>query len=90
MFKFRKLSAEEVARLKKPKIQIDLEEYKREIRDLAVGDGGDLILGEGEDYSVAKRRLTLAAHELGFDIAYKKQPNGTWSWRLTDLTQKAS
>ena len=69
---FRPLSAEQVGALQKRRRRpVDLTEYSQFVRTLAVGDGGEVTLGPSEQKRAVKRRLTLAARQLGMDVHYR-------------------
>ncbi|MBM2809703.1 MAG: hypothetical protein HW416_462 [Chloroflexi bacterium] len=70
---FRRLSSEEVAALRaRRRGSVDLSEYSDFVRDLAVGEGGELVLSDAEQKRTVKRRLTRAARQMNKDVRYRR------------------
>lgn len=51
---------------------VDLTEYSAFLRDLGIGEGGEVALDTGDVKRTVKRRLTRAAHLLGKDVRYRR------------------
>jgi len=74
---FSKLSREEVAaRQPRPKGSLDLTTYLEFVRELNPGEGGELILQEGESPRTIKRRLSMAATRLKRNIRWRHSQDG--------------
>ncbi len=58
------------------------EEYKGYLSQLAVGEGGELILGENERKLTARNRLNRAAKELGIRLEYKRSKGNVIRFRV--------
>lgn len=70
---FRRLSSEEVAELRtRRRGSVDLSEYSDFMQDLAVGEGGELVLSDAEQKRTVKRRLTRAARQMNKDVHYRR------------------
>jgi hypothetical protein len=70
---FRRLSSEEVAALRtRRRGSVDLSEYTDFVRDLEVGEGGELVLTDSEQKRTVKRRLTRAARQMNKDVRYRR------------------
>ncbi len=48
------------------------QEYRNYLSQLAVGEGGELLLEEGEKKTTIRNRLNRAAKELGMKLEYKR------------------
>ncbi|MBI4213507.1 MAG: hypothetical protein HY534_04290 [Chloroflexi bacterium] len=73
MPKFRRLSPDEIAAMRSYRRgTVDLTEYSVFLRDLGVGEGGEVVLDANEIKRTVKRRLTRAAHLLGKDVRYRR------------------
>ena len=74
MPEFRRMSPEEVARMgaRRGQRSADLTEYSDFIRDLDVGEGGEVVLGDAEQKRTVKRRLTRAARQMNKDVRYRR------------------
>jgi hypothetical protein len=77
MPKFRKVSAEEIEQTRLPttgeRARVR-EEYKRYIKSLKEGEGGELTLAEDENKTTIKNRLKRAAEELDVTLKFKRSP----------------
>jgi hypothetical protein len=70
---FRRLSAEEVAALRKARGRaVDLSEYRQFLEGLAPGEGGELALSPDEQKRTVKRRLTTAARQMNKEVVYRR------------------
>lgn len=70
---FRKLNADEVAAMRaRRRGSVDLTDYSDFIRNLEVGEGGEVVLGDSEQKRTVKRRLTRAARQLNKDVRYRR------------------
>jgi len=58
------------------------EEYKSYLSQLAVGEGGELILSEGENKTTVRNRLTRAAKELNISLEYKRTRDNAVRFRI--------
>ena len=75
---FRKLSVEEIAATRRNRPgSVDLTEYIEFLRDITLGEGGELVLGEGDTQRTVKRRLSRAATRLSRTIRWRRSENGT-------------
>jgi type IV secretory pathway VirB4 component len=72
MAKFEKLSKEEVERITQRKPRIDISEYVNYLETLNPGEWGAVTLEEGETGRAIKRRLTIAAKQLGKNLRYRR------------------
>ncbi len=72
--KILKLSDERVAELTSRKVKVDTTEYREGLSTIGVGEWGELSLEGDETFRTVKRRLNLAAKELGSTIKYKPVP----------------
>jgi hypothetical protein len=80
---FRALSADELAASRQRRgAAVDLTEYREFIRNLQVGEGGQLTLNGDEQKRTVKRRLTRAAHSLGRDVRYRRSEGNTVRFEL--------
>jgi hypothetical protein len=80
---FRSLGADELAALRKRRgAAVDLTEYSDFIRNLQVGEGGQLTLNGDEQKRKVKRRLTSVAHSLGRDVRYRRSEGNTIRFEL--------
>lgn len=87
---FEPMSSDELSKMQKPKLHLDLSEYEDILQGMSVGEGGVLEPDSDESLSTIKRRLTLAAHARGFDVSYKKRGDGSLVWRLTRQESQAA
>lgn len=71
-----KLSPSEVADLARRGSRVDLTEYLAMLKPFKVGDWGRVELAEGENQRTVKRRLTLAAKQVGFSLRYRPLRDG--------------
>lgn len=77
---FRKLTAEELESYRAPmtgkraKIRVEYRDYLEQIE---LGDGGELILNEGEKKVTIKNRLKRAAKEMNLKIKFKRSSANT-------------
>jgi hypothetical protein len=70
---FRPLQTEELAALQARRGRsIDLAEYSDFVRDLQIGEGGEVTLGADEQKRTVKRRLSHAAHLFDKDLRYRR------------------
>lgn len=70
---FRKLNADEVAAMRaRRRGSVDLTEYSDFVRNLDVGEGGELTLSDSEQKRTVKRRLTRAARQMNRDVRYRR------------------
>ncbi len=58
------------------------EEYKGYLSQLAIGEGGELILGEHERKTTVRNRLNRAARELGIRLEYKRSKGNVIRFRV--------
>ncbi len=73
-----KLSKEEVKEMMRPKRRSPqaeerrrmIDEFKQFLSTLAPGEGGNILLKEGEDRQKIKSRLLRAAKELGIELEF--------------------
>lgn len=80
---FRSLSPDELVALRKRRgTAVDLTEYSDFIKDLQVGEGGQLTLDADEQKRTVKRRLTRAAHSLGRGVRYRRSEGNTIRFEL--------
>lgn len=72
---YRKLTQEDLAAMTMPpsgeRARIR-EEYRGYLSDLALGEGGELTLDEGEKKVTIKNRLKRAAKDLGVGIEFRR------------------
>ncbi len=74
---FRRLSAEEIAKLQPPRRNsVDLSEYREFVQGLAPGEGGEIQLAPGDERRTIKRRLTAAAKQMKMQVRYRRSPEG--------------
>jgi hypothetical protein len=75
---FRKVSREELAATtSRRRNSVDLTEYTDFIASLSIGEGGEVPLNGNELKRTVKRRLTLAAHQLGRRLVYRRSVGNT-------------
>jgi hypothetical protein len=83
---FRRLSTEEVAALRtRRRGSVDLSEYSDFVRDLDVGEGGEVVLGETEQKRTVKRRLTRAARQMNKDVRYRRSEGNLIRFEVRSL-----
>ena len=90
MVQFRKLDPQEVdmlfERAKRNNAMSERarirEEYKGYLSQLAIGEGGELILGEHERKLTVRNRLNRAAKELGLKLEYKRSRGNVIRFRV--------
>jgi hypothetical protein len=58
------------------------EEYKGYLSQLAAGEGGELVLSEGEDKAAVRNRLNRAAKELNVQLEYKRTRDNVVRFRI--------
>lgn len=77
---FRKLTAEELESYRAPvtgkraKIRVEYQDYLEQIE---LGNGGELVLSEGEKKVTIKNRLKRAAKEMNIKIKFKRSSPNT-------------
>jgi hypothetical protein len=64
---------------------VDLTEYTEFLRGLATGEGGELVLGPGEQKRTVKRRLTTAAKRMDKGVRYRRTEGNTLHFEVTSL-----
>lgn len=70
---FQRLSPEQIALFRsRRENQDNLEPYQEFLKGMKVGDWGTLAPDEGENRRVVKRRLTVAAKEIGLTVRYRQ------------------
>jgi hypothetical protein len=70
---FRRLSAEEIARLQPRRSNaVDLGEYRAFVETLGPGEGGEIGLGPDDLRRTVKRRLTTAAKQMNKQLRYRR------------------
>jgi hypothetical protein len=72
----RKLTLDEVQRLRSRGSRVDLGPYEASLRDLEPGDWGIIELDAGDKVPTIKRRYTIAAKNQGKAIVYKRLRTG--------------
>ena len=73
MPEFRKLPAEEVARVASRRGRaVDLTDYLDIVGQLGVGDMGEATIAADENKATVKRRLTMAARRQGKALRYRR------------------
>lgn len=77
MASVRKLSTDEVQRLRRRGNRVDLAPYEADLRELSPGDWGLIQLEEMDKVPTIKRRYTTAAKNQGKSLVYKRKRNGT-------------
>lgn len=90
MVRFRKLDPQEIDKLFEKPRQSNVaserarikEEYKGYLSQLAIGEGGELILGENERKLTVRNRLNRAAEELGVRLEYKRSRGNVIRFRV--------
>jgi hypothetical protein len=86
MPQFRRLSAEEVAQMRaRRRGSVDLAEYSSFVRGLAVGEGGEVTLSDGEQKRTVKRRLTRAARQTSRDVRYRRSEGNLIRFEIRGL-----
>ncbi len=73
----RRLSPEEIQRLRSRGSRVDLSTYEQGLRDLDEGEWGLIQLDPGEKVTTVKRRYTAAAKNQGKQLVYKRLRNNT-------------
>jgi hypothetical protein len=73
----RKLTSEEVQRLRSRGSRVDLSPYEASLSELNVGEWGLIELASGDKVPTVKRRYTMAAKNQGKALVYKRLRNGT-------------
>jgi hypothetical protein len=84
----RKLSADEVQRLKSRGSRVDLSTYEASLRDLRIGEWGVIQLEAGEKVATVKRRYTMAAKNQGKHLTYKRLRNNSIPFEVQALPSK--
>jgi hypothetical protein len=70
---FRRLSAEEIARLQPRRPgSVDLSEYRQFLEPLTPDEGGEVTLGDGDLRRTVKRRLSTTAKQLHKQLKYRR------------------
>jgi hypothetical protein len=69
----RKLSSDEVLRLRSRASRVDLTPYEADLRDLQPGDWGAIELTDTDKVPTVKRRYTKAAANQGKALSYKRR-----------------
>src|SRR5687767_11075246 len=89
MPKIRTLSAEEIARYKKPRAPRPdlLQPYVDYLRGVEAGRWSALEMEAGETQRAVKRRLTTAGKSMGKKIKYRKGADGTLVFEVSDLAR---
>lgn len=75
MAKFRKLSADDLAKSKIPpsgERARTRDEYRGYLKGLKPLEGGELVLGDDDKKITIKNRLKRAAEELGYNLVFKR------------------
>lgn len=94
MAQFRKLTREEIAAIMEPQPRSAraaerrriIEEYKQFLSEIAPGEGGEIILEEGDKRQTIKNRLKRAAKDLGIELEFKRK-RGRIVFRVPDTAQ---
>ncbi len=70
---------------------MDLRPYLSVIDEIVKQDGvgGEISLGPGESQRTEKRRLSLAAKQLGYKLTWRKSPSGELKFVLSAPGQPA-
>jgi len=85
---FRRLSTEEVAALRaRRRGSVDLSEYSEFVRNLDVGEGGEVVLGDAEQKRTVKRRLTRAARQMNKDVRYRRSEGNLIRFEVRSLAE---
>jgi|DewCreStandDraft_1066081.scaffolds.fasta_scaffold00011_188 hypothetical protein len=86
---FEKLSEEEVQKLRRRRSPtLDLSEYLAFLDTLGPGDWGAVTLKEGETQRAVKRRLTMAAKQKGWQLRYRRSPDGRIVFEVREAKQE--
>ena len=84
------LSQEDLIR-QRPTAGLDMEAYRdilTQVREQG-GVGGLVILNEGESQRTEKRRLSVAAKQEGYDLTWRKAPEGQLRFVLSQPGERA-
>ena len=73
----RRLSSDEVQRLRSRGTRVDLTPYEADLRDLQPGDWGAIDLTDTDKVPTVKRRYTTAAKNQGKSLVYKRRRRDT-------------
>lgn len=92
MPEFLKLSPEQLDRIasgkKKPGVRQQIrEEYQGFLREIEPGEGGQLLLSEGDNRLTIRNRLKAAAKELGKRLVFIRSGDNVIRFRIEDGTQ---
>ncbi len=82
----RRLSTDEIQRLRSRGSRVDLTSYEAEIRDLTIGEWGVIALDSNDKVPTVKRRYTMAAKNQGKALAYKRLRNNTIPFEVRPLS----
>jgi hypothetical protein len=84
----RKLTAEEIQRLRSRGSRVDLSPYESGLRDLNPGDWGLIQLEPTDKVPTVKRRYTMAAKNQGKVLVYKRLRNQTIPFEVRALPKE--
>lgn len=81
----RKLSSDEIQRLRSRGSRVDLSPYEASLRELSPGDWGVIQLESSDKVPTVKRRYTMAAKNQGKELAYKRLRSGAIPFEVRPL-----
>lgn len=84
----RKLSADEIQRLRSRGSRVDLSAYEGNLGSLSVGDWGLIQLEEGDKVPTIKRRYAMAAHNQQKLLIFKRLRNNAIPFEVRPLDER--
>jgi hypothetical protein len=81
----RKLTSDEVQRLRSRGSRVDLGPYEASLRDLGPGEWGVITLDASDKVPTVKRRYTMAAKNQSKLLIYKRLRSGTIPFEVRSL-----
>jgi hypothetical protein len=82
----RKLTSDEIQRLRSRGSRVDLGPYEASLRELGPGDWGIITLEASDKVPTVKRRYTMAAKNQNKMLVYKRLRNGTIPFEVRPLS----